>query len=113
MQEVELILYHLNFYCPVTGQQIVDSEFHEPSPATVFTYLDELGEFQDIDPEFRDVFDSIEKKDGDCADNIFAKLKERITNEAIVCFTITFRGMACGPVATTVRIGIDMNHADQ
>jgi hypothetical protein len=115
MQIVKLCLDHQNFHCPVTGQRITSDETYEPSPAMVFMYLDEIGEFQDIDPDLQEVFDEVESEFGDelWPDELFAKFCDRIQSEGLVCFEIATHGMACGPVSSTVRIGIDMNYQPQ
>ena len=115
MQIVRLQLDHSNFYCPVTGQLIVNDEVFQASPATVFTYIDEVGEFEHILPELNEIWEGVEAEadDDDFAIDLFEKFVEKIEDGAIVCFEITTFGMACGPVSSTVRIAINMNYCDE
>lgn len=115
MQTVKLELDHSNFYCPVTGQLITGDQVFQASPATVFTYVSEVGEFEQITPELKELWDSVEAEaDEDDFDiDLFEKFAEKIEDDAIVCFEITTFGMACGPVSSTVRIAINMNYCDE
>ena len=45
MPKITLNLDHGNFFCPVTGQQILSSEICDASPATAFIFLDETQKF--------------------------------------------------------------------
>lgn len=112
MQLVQLDLAHDNFFCPVTGQAILRGEeaFHA-SPATVFCYVDEVDEFETISEEAKSIFDTLEiDEDEDSTDEIFEKFAKMYSDNNVVCFVITTSGMACGPVSSTVRIGIQMNY---
>ena len=40
-----------NFYCPVTGEQVLQPDDYFPSPALDFIYLDEFESFQYMRPE--------------------------------------------------------------
>ena len=40
-----------NFYCPVTGEQILQPDDYFPSPAMVFIYLNEFQCFQYVMPQ--------------------------------------------------------------
>jgi len=40
-----------NFYCPVTGQKVLQPDDYFPSPALVFIYLEEFECFQYVIPE--------------------------------------------------------------
>jgi len=115
MQTVRLILDHSNFYCPVTGKLITSEESFAPSPATVFTFVDEAYEFENITPELRTIWDQLDEEidnDDDLDYEPFDKFCEQIEDDSIVCFRITTRGMACGPTSTTIYIAIDMNYCE-
>jgi len=115
MQIVNLDLSHFNFYCPVTGQLISNDELFEESPATVFSYIDEVQEFQKIVPDLEEIWKKIEDEadEDDFPWDLFEKFAGKIKNDSIVCFQITTRGMACGPVSSTVRIGINMDYQSE
>jgi len=48
MKEIQLSLSHFNFFCPVTGHQIVSEDHYEQSPATIYCYLEDEENFQFI-----------------------------------------------------------------
>jgi hypothetical protein len=108
MQELQLNLVHQNFYCPVTGDSILSDDRYQPSSATVFTYLDEVGDFQDLAPEFEPLVDELCVLDDD--HSLFERFKKRLNDDKIVCFSITTRGMAGGMEHLRIRIGINMNY---
>ena len=112
MKQIELDLHHHDFFCPVTGEQIVGiSTPFEPSEATLFCYLDEISEFQYAEGWIEELYNNfLEQTDNDPAD-AFQLLLEVIGNKTdnSVCFSITTSGMACGPMSSTVHFGIDMN----
>jgi len=81
---------------------------YEPSSATVFTFLDEVNDFQNISDDLQIGWDQLQA-DSDSDEDVFElfeKFLAKVDNDSIVCFTITTGG---GPVSSTVRIGIDMN----
>jgi hypothetical protein len=113
MQQVELNLDHDYFFCPVTGDQIFGPEHFKPSPATVFVFTPESGEFETIHEELAKLDEKVnteavmEEDSWGRFERFCQALKGRSN---IVVFSITTRGMACGPVSSTVHIGIDMNY---
>lgn len=118
MQKVVLDLSHEYFFCPVTGQLIKDDHTYQPSPATMFTFVDDVGEFETLHPDLQEKWDKVkeqaeheEEDEGDYigTEDLFDRFLEQVNNPSLVCFIITTRGMACGPVSSTVRIGIDMD----
>ena len=114
MQTIKLDLSNsdFSFFCPVTGKRIVGPECFEPSAATVFTYLDEIGEFEHLSDELKKVAEALEDADVDMFD-FFESFSQQIKSDSVVSFEITTHGMACGPVSSTVRIGIDMDYRDR
>jgi len=113
MQVVSLELDGFNFYCPVTGIRILGEGAHQTSPAVAFTYIDEVGELQDLSPELQEIRDRVVQESGpdDSAWDRYQKFVALISDDSIVCFEITVCGMACGPVSSTVRIAINMNYS--
>lgn len=114
MQQIELKLHHFEFHCPATGQTICDGESQvEPSPATLFIYLDEISDFEYLTPEIRELWDAISAEEVEGEDFIgpFNRLLAALESDAYVSFVTTTRGMASGPVTSTVRYGIDMDYA--
>ena len=114
MKQIELDLHHHDFFCPVTGEQIVGIQTpFEPSEATLFCFLDEIGEFQYAEEWIENLYNTyMEETDNDHAD-AFDKLLHAIgmKYDNTVCFSITTGGMACGPMSSTVHFGIDFDYA--
>jgi hypothetical protein len=113
MQQVELDLAHDNFFCPVTGERILGPESFAPSPATAFVFTPESGEFETIQEGLAEIDRKVnteEVMEEDPWGRFDRFCKELKGRPDIVVFSITTRGMACGPVSSTVHIGIDMNY---
>ena len=122
MQQVQLNLSHNNFYCPVTGEQICGDEMANTDVASVrFIYLPEAEDFETIHPDLEAIADRIrddlaakEEADEDFCAEFFDEFKEALekdeANDSLVIYSITTKGMGCGPIAETIHIGIDMDY---
>ena len=116
MQRVKLLLDHQNFYCPVTGTLVHSEETpHEPSAATVFSFVDYFGEFEHLAPEMREIWEQIqaeaEANEEDCDHwELFERFLERVDSDSIVCFSLSTIGMDCSLEPSAIHIGINMNH---
>ncbi len=119
MQQVELELKEdYNFYCPVTGQQVISEDDFIPSKAMVFNYVSLQGGF------FAYANDWIKKViielGMDIADEgwmsyegfrkTMTEIFNRFETENYVCFSITTKGITCGPMSSTTYICIDMGY---
>lgn len=116
MQQVQLYLEHDNFFCPVTGHPIVGPEHFEPSDATAFVYLDEVGDFEHIQDRFAKINEKVNTEEAMEEDPFeqFKRFCDALEDmPSIVVFSLTTMGMACGPVSSTVHIGIDMNYGSK
>lgn len=117
MQEIDLHLDHHDFFCPVTGKQILSEDDSNSSPATIFIYVDDFDNFAEIRQDFQRLYEekcNIEfnvgqEKDGLPSLKRFMKHFDDIPN--LVVFKITNSGIACGPLSSTVHICIDMNYS--
>ena len=116
MQLIELELRENHgFFCPVTGEQILYEDDFVPSMAMVFCYVD-------ISNAFESANDWTQKKFSVNLDNPFLNLDtfhkvlnaevDKSENQNFVCFSITTRGMACGPTCSTVYFCFDMNYSE-
>ncbi len=122
MQEVQLNLSHNNFFCPVTGEQICGDEVANPDVTSVrFIYLSEAEDFETIHPDLEAIADQIrdeiaakEEADEDFCEEFFDLFKEALNkdeaNESLVIYSISTKGMGCGPITETIHIGIDMDY---
>jgi len=105
-------------YCPVTGALLSDGENEvDPSPATLFIYLHEIGDFQYVRPDIQEILDKIEESidEDDDETNLYDEL---INNglgegESLLLLSLTYCGFACGPVSTTVDYCFDMNYTGE
>lgn len=123
MQQIDVEMDTGRFFCPVTGQQICDPEdVTQPSPATMFVYYNEVGEFDFVTKDLEalaekareDVEEAEVNGDDEGPESVFDHFLTLVdaaqTHPNIAVFVITTHGMACGPVSTTFAIGIDMAH---
>jgi hypothetical protein len=65
MTEITLNREFENFYCPVTGEQVLQPDDWFPSPALDFIYLDEFQEFQYMAPALMEKFPEYFEENGD------------------------------------------------
>jgi hypothetical protein len=111
----------LQGYDPVTGE---DTGFDEPDwsavPTVTFCYLPEVGEFQYITPALESTIAAsrealLERATADEKDAIELlsdfEILESYVDEIgevplVVCLTTS--GMACGPVSSSVYVGLDL-----
>lgn len=64
MREIEFKLDFENFYCPITGEQVLDPGQFNPSPAMVFLFLHPNRVFEYLRPDLKEKFKDLwEKKD--------------------------------------------------
>lgn len=101
-----------DFYCPATGNLIVGSQPFTPSSATLFAYLEDLQEFEFATDSIRAKFSNFESSDKALDCGTFEDFLNALDLENTICFTITQTGMACGPMASRVHIGIQMKQED-
>lgn len=103
-----------DFFCPITGSQILGPDFFTPSPATAFTFSPEAGDFESIDEPYKAIWDAIEEKRGDdeFGSELWTRFCERLAKEHpnLVIFGFTTHGIACGPVSNTIYVAIDFAH---
>ena len=108
MPKITLNLDHGNFFCPVTGQNILSSENCEASPATAFIFLDETQKFAHISDHLNDFQNVL--NDGTAVSGWGKFLASIKDNKNLVVFSIT----ACdGPSSDAVHVGIDMNFCEE
>ena len=115
MQTVDLVLDHYNFYCPVTGQQIM-GEFDDfkPSPAMVYCFVDEGESFEyalDWVSELYEKF--MEENDDDCyeAYRLVVESMDPEKTKNLVCFSVQDASpfSSFGPA----KLCFDMNYKEQ
>jgi len=103
-----------NFFCPITGTQILGPDFFEPSEATVFSFSPEACDFDSISEPYRSIWDAVARKHGedDFGNELWNRFCKRLAKEHpnLLIFGFTTRGIACGPVSNTIYIAIDFAH---
>ena len=118
MHHVQLVLSHDNFYCQATDFYVLSEEHYDASPATLFVYIEDAGEFEWYSPELEKLESTVntEEIEDECEDGLsnierfLAAIKDKLN---LVVFTITTSGIACGPVSSTVHICIDMDYCEE
>ena len=118
MHHVQLDLSHDNFYCPATGFHMLSKDHYEPSPATLFVYPEDAGEFEWYSQELEELESTVNTEEivDECEDGLseverfLLAIQDKLS---LVVFTITTSGMACGPVSSTVHIGIDIDYCEE
>ena len=103
-----------NFFCPITGSQILGPDYFHPSDATVFTFSPEAGDFDSIDEPYKAIWDGIEARCGEEAFRceLWKRFCDRLSAEYpnVLVFGFTSHGFACGPVSNTIYVAIDFAH---
>jgi hypothetical protein len=113
----ELELDHYNFFCPVTGVQILgESHCDESAPSLKAYWVDEVMDEPVIkDPGLEAAWAQLLEKFEEDEDGDFLMgddLKKFLTNYVAPnwsVFEITTSGMSCGPTSSTVWLVIDLN----
>jgi hypothetical protein len=100
-----------DFFCPMTGEQILGPDFFHPSAATVFTFSPEASDFESIAEPFKTIWDEIESLYGEdeFGTDLWDRFCERLAKEFpnVLVFGFTTHGIACGPVSNTIFVAID------
>lgn len=116
MQIVELNLNHLYFYCPATGECILDPKKSNDVAKSLMGYwVDEdlylpLLKNKNLEKKFNKFISKQELKDDftiDC--EVLEKFLKKYNEANWVCFKITTKSMACGPNYSTVYLIINMD----
>jgi hypothetical protein len=112
MQRVTLEIPHSNFFCPVTGVQILSPDSFNPSPAMLFCYVE--GSFEHsqdfVETLYEQCEDELKWRRGVSAFDLLVDVKLKDENNYVL-FNIYQRGMGYGPVCMVSHIAIDMNYA--
>jgi hypothetical protein len=102
-------------YDPATGEYAegVSEPQYENIPTATFYYLDELDEFLFIRNDIREAIDAYRKdlpshKSEDLSDYDILSSGEIAFGKIPLIFALTTHGMSCGPVSSTVRVGLDL-----
>lgn len=119
MQVVSIELQQQILYCPVTGTLISDGENEStPSPALLFIYLHEVDEFEYMRPDIEEMFENIMDSLDDEDEEQMSPYDILINNElkdskTYLLMSLTYCGIACGPVSSTVDYCFDMNYSPE
>lgn len=117
MQIVSLELNHLNFYCPATGEVILDSEHCNDNAKSLMGYwVNEdfyLPMFNNkaLEIEFKNYLKQQELSDDFTLESeTLEQFIKQYDEKNWVCFKITTGGIGCGgPMYSTVYMVIDMD----
>ncbi|TQF29770.1 hypothetical protein [Bradyrhizobium sp. UNPA324] len=112
--------------CPITGEIVAvgydpeTGEFAEGCeqpvwqkiPTVLFHYIPEVGEFDYIKPELQNEIDRTRTAMGEGAEDLddFELLQDHVGSigRAPLVFCLTTHGMACGPISTSIYVGLDL-----
>jgi hypothetical protein len=114
LQIARIRLEQMNLFCPVTGNRISDGESEViPSPATLFIYLHETGDFEYIRADLREVYDKINDSNNEDDENAYDIFLSNgfEKSQSVLLLSLCYRGMACGPVSTIVDYCFDLNYS--
>ncbi len=111
MQQIALDLHHHEFFCPVTGTQILGMTTpFEPSEATLFCYLENLKVFEYAEDWVKELYDGFLEETANNHPEAFKKLLHAIgiKYQNTLCFSITTPGTSFDN-DNTVHFCIDMD----
>ena len=100
-------------FCPGCGAKIVGQEVDyesAPCPHVDWVYLGEIGEFLFVTPTVRkqlDQFEAEAEASGEEDELLIDRLDAAWQEPTKAHIAITTRGMACGPVSSTIQLGLN------
>ncbi len=80
MKEIEFKLEFENFYCPVTGIQVITPDDFQPSPAMVFAFLHPYRFFQHLRKDLKEKFTEEFEDEGKHGE-LYLKLTEEVLKD--------------------------------
>jgi hypothetical protein len=98
-------------HCPACGAKVLSTDGEEQCLHLAYIYLDELGEFTDVAPHFKDALDAI-LEDEEADDHPVNTAATVLNSSSLLHLAVTTSGTACGPVCSTVYVGIDFAPSD-
>lgn len=112
MQEVELVLDHHDFFCPVTGQKIIgeDGEFN-PSPAMVYCFVDPTEPMEYAKENVQELYNKFLKETDDDYYESYKKLVKEMNTQKTENYVV-FSIQGNSPFASfgPSKFCIDMNY---
>jgi hypothetical protein len=124
MQAVSINYNNTNFFCPITGVQIISEYNAQLSPASIFLYCDIDSEtFESNNPDIQQAYDKILESMRDSDSNELYEKYDYIPfsyfiNEVFekkdhyILFELTSNGISCGLSSNTVYIVIDTSYEE-
>lgn len=79
-----------------------------PCPHVDWVYVDEVGEFVYASPAVQTQIDKLEAEADEDDDLLIDKLEAVWHEPTKAHIAITTRGMACGPVSSTIQFGLNL-----
>jgi hypothetical protein len=119
MQRVNLNLDHYHFYCPVTGEKVLDPEFQASSSAMLFSYLETNDSLEHARDEFETLYENILEhiqKDSGLVDSYEKAFEKLLSNELLsdsnyILFTIEYYNSGSG--GHILHLAFDMNYTEE
>jgi hypothetical protein len=100
-------------FCPVTGVQMLGRGPFQASPATLFVYIPEVGEVESEDPWVNSLWTKVSAEgEAQLRVNPFTPFLNAVSKQYpnLVVFRLDDTESGCGPVNTTVFLGINFDH---
>lgn len=124
MKIFNLSLNHFNLFCPVTGDQILSSDFMGESPALILNWCDFNDELEEPTEEMQNLMNECLKdiEDEKYPDypfeyfSDFGQAFELLIKEKLkpfsnyILYGITTEGISCGPNSSTAYLAFDMGY---
>jgi len=96
-------------FCPACGAAIYadDEEVSDRCAHVLFTYLSDTAEFDYVSPACRSVIEAVLGATADQGQDFVNQVLRRLNSTSVLGLAITTKGMACGPVGSTVCVAVD------
>ena len=95
-------------HCPVCGVKLLSPDGEGECPHLAYTYFDEVGEFTSVAPHLEEVLSAV-LDDEEADEHPVDLAATKIQAKSILHLSVETSGMACGPVSSTVYLGIDFS----
>jgi len=102
----------MEFFCPITGKQVLGPDGFKASKATAFIYSPDASDFEMIQPWATKIWDAIESKasEEDMHEELFERFLEKLKKH---CNLVTFVFSAGGPWSVTNYLCFDFAYGTE
>ena len=93
-------------FCPACGAKLMSEDGVGACRHLAYVYWDELGEFEQVAPQIEGALRTA-LDDEDADDHPVNLVAVQLASKPILHLSVETSGMACGPVSSTLYVGID------